>query len=184
MKEKDSLFKKFQSLQKSKNDLLQMIGEYSEEQLNEPMTEGKWSIAQVLYHVYLAEKLSLQYMKKKTLDLTQIHKSGFKESLKSVLLQVSLKLPIKYKAPKVLAESLPETIDWNDFLLSWGDSRDEVYKFIDWLPADAVNKNIFRHPRTGMMNISQTLDFYAAHFNHHVPQVTAQLELIKNKSKE
>jgi len=180
MKEKESIFKKFQTLQKSKNDLLSKVSDLSVAQLNTTQIEGKWSIAQILYHVYLAEKLSLQYMKKKTSDLSQVKTSGLKEAFKSVLLQISLKLPIKFKAPKAIADSLPEEIEWNDFLLSWGDTRDELYKFIEWLPEEAINKSIFRHPRTGMMKLSQTVDFYHAHFNHHVPQVMAQLELIRN----
>ncbi len=182
MKEKEPVFKKFQSLQKSKNDLLSRISDLSTAQLNTPQIEGKWSIAQVLYHVYLAEKLSLQYMKKKTSDLSQVKPSGVKEAFKSILLQITLRLPIKFKAPKAIADSLPEEIEWNDFLLNWGDTRDELYKFIEWLPQEALNKSIFRHPRTGMMSMTQTIDFYRAHFNHHVPQVMAQLELIRNNT--
>ncbi len=183
MKDKESLIKKFQLLQKTKNELLQKVDNLSETQLNEITTQGKWSIAQVMYHVYLAELMSLQYMKKKTSELTQLQKAGIREALKSLLLQVSLKLPIKYKAPKALAEKLPEHIDWNEFLLKWGDTRDETYKFINWLPAEALNKGVFRHPTTGLMRIDQTLDFFQAHFEHHVPQITSQLELLRNPSK-
>ena len=119
-------------------------------------------------------------MKKKTTDLSQVEKSGLREALKSTLLKLSLKLPIKYRAPKSIADSLPEEIEWNEFLLKWGDTRDEIYKFIEWLPKEAVDKNIFKHPRTGMMNITQTLRFIKDHFDHHVPQIKTQLELIRN----
>lgn len=172
---KESLFKKFQKLQRTKNDLLRRLNDLNYDQLNTPAEKDKWSIAQILYHIHLSETRSLQYMRKKSSNLNELKKASFSESVKTLLLKLMLSLPIKYKAPEVISVEMPAEIDWQQLLLDWGNTRDEIYKFISALPEDALDKKIFRHPAIGLMSIFQAVDFFQSHFNHHLSQVRNHL---------
>ncbi|MDX1627333.1 MAG: DinB family protein [Fulvivirga sp.] len=172
---KKTIISKFQHLQRTKNDLLQSLSHLSEEELQRPAEGGKWSVAQILFHLYISEKLSLQYMQKKSQELNQLKPAGLKERFKSILLGISLRLPIKYQAPRRLAEQMPAEIDWQNLLIEWGQTRDALYKFIDQLPEESLRLKLFKHPRIGYINILQTMTFFQSHFDHHLPQVNNHL---------
>jgi len=176
---KESLLKKFQQLESSKTALLESLNELSDKQVNQPTENGKWSIAQILFHVWLGERYSLQYMQKKIHDVDSLGKSGFKESFKSAMLKVALRLPVKYKAPKSISHDILAEIEWEKFLANWSKTREELYQFLEQMPEKAIPLNIFRHPRIGLININQTLQFYQEHFDHHLPQVKGHLSKFK-----
>jgi len=167
---KEFLVKKFQDLQLAKNTLLQELENYTEEDLNKRANSNKWSVAQVLFHIYMSESLTLRYLQKKINAHDQLKKAGIKAWVRSKMLKIFLILPIKYKAPKTIA-SPPEIIDWNRLLKDWENCRGELNEFIINLPDELLPMAIFKHPMMGMLTMSQTLDFLAEHFNHHLPQI-------------
>ncbi|MTI22336.1 DinB family protein [Fulvivirga sp. RKSG066] len=172
---KEKTLQKFDQLQQSKRTLLKELSTLSENELNHSEHSKDWSIAQVCYHLYMIEEFSLNYMKKKTTDIKQLKRSGLKESLKSKLLSFTLALPLKYKAPKMVSEGIPEVVDWASLLQEWESVRQELYDYITSLPDEAFHLNLFRHPVTGLINIQQTLTFYQSHFDHHLPQIRNHL---------
>lgn len=177
-----SLKRSFNTLEGSKANLLTLVSKMTEEELNRKPEPGKWSIGQILYHLLQVEVLSLQYMRKKMDNVTDINNTSVKERLRMVMLRGSLALPLKYKAPKVVSENIPEEINLEGVKVSWTAIRNELYLFIDNLPEDMLRHKIFRHPFIGMINIGQVLSFYQSHFNHHLPQIKRLLSKIKNEA--
>lgn len=169
----------FKRLERSKHNLLALVNGVPHEQLNTKPAEGRWSIAQVLYHMKEAEKLPLAYMKKKTLDPNALYPSTLKQQLRSYLLQISLFLPLKFEAPRVVKDGIPEEIHLEELKRDWEVVRKDMKAFLENLDPALYNKKIFKHPRIGMINIKQTMDFFQSHFDHHVPQVKGLLAKTK-----
>ena len=48
-------------------------------------------------------------------------------------------------------------------------------KILQDLPVELEDKFIFKHPRSGMFNIDQTLNFVREHYLHHERQLDALL---------
>lgn len=169
----------FKRLERSKHNLLALVNGVPHEKLNTKPAEGRWSIAQVLYHMKEAEKLPLAYMKKKTLDPNALYPSTLKQQLRSYLLQISLFLPLKFEAPRVVKDGIPEEIHLEELKRDWEVVRKDMKAFLENLDPALYNKKIFKHPRIGMINIKQTMDFFQSHFDHHVPQVKGLLAKTK-----
>ena len=165
----------FNRLESSRHNLLALVDDVPHEELNAKPNEEKWSIAQVLYHMKEAEKLPLAYMKKKTLDPNALYRSTLKQQLRSYLLRISLFLPLKFEAPRVVKDGIPEEIHLEELKKDWEVVRKDMQAFLNNLDPALHNKKIFKHPRIGMINIKQTMDFFQSHFDHHVPQVKVLL---------
>ncbi|ELR71026.1 hypothetical protein C900_03156 [Fulvivirga imtechensis AK7] len=179
---KESLKKRFETLEASKANLLSLVSGVSQEELNSPPEPGKWSVGQLLHHLLQVEVLSLQYMRKKGSNLSDNDNTSVRERLRMFMLKTSLALPLKFKAPKVVSENMPEEVDLQDIRESWEAIRSELDLFIANLPDDKLRHKIFRHPFIGMINISQVLSFYQSHFDHHLPQIRRLLSKIKNEA--
>jgi uncharacterized damage-inducible protein DinB len=131
---------------------------------------NKWSISQIIAHIILAERFSLQYMKKKSLGIDSVGKSGLWEDLKFFILKISQRIPMKYKAPKVLGES-PQPLSREDAVRQWLQVRNELHAFISTLDNQHVKKKIYKHPVSGRLNVMQAVSFFREHANHHLPQI-------------
>ncbi len=129
-----------------------------------------WSMAQVVYHLVQAESLTLSYCKKKWSVKDSLGQTGFRESYKLVLLKLVLSLPLKFKAPKVLGP-VPEQDNLKALFQEWDRLRKDWENFLDGFSQKELSLKIFKHPKTGKMNIVQTLDFMDNHVRHHIRQV-------------
>jgi hypothetical protein len=63
-----------------------------------------------------------------------------------------------------------------EYAAFWQSLRADYEGFISQLPSGYHEKLIFRHPRAGMFDLSQTLRFLTDHITHHL----FQLERIKS----
>jgi uncharacterized damage-inducible protein DinB len=132
---------------------------------------GKWSINQILVHLILAEQLSLRYIKKKSLGIESAGNTNIIDDVKYLLLKLSQRLPVKYKAPKVLGEDPPESLPLQEVIQRWNDSRNELKAFLETLSAEHLDKKIYKHAVAGRLNILHALDFFNEHLIHHWPQI-------------
>jgi len=172
-KSRAQLVAKYRKLEKNKFEILAMLKNQTYEKLNHSDGDN-WSVNQILYHHYQAEKLSLEYIKKKIDENDTLEKAGFVESIKSKLLNFLLWLPVKYKSPKRIAD-VPETVELDELSTKWSDLRFEMKTLIDKIPEKTINSKIFNHPRIGMITIGQALEFIDWHLKHHLPQIKNQL---------
>jgi len=173
----NSLLYLFDSLETQRKELLDRVKPLTSEQLN-AHTEGKWSIAQILSHLIASEQLSVNYLNKKMQGIKEAPATGFKETLTMMLLVISQRLPLKFKAPKVLAENTHIYETSEQLTEAWEKVRIDLKQTLTYFEDDQLKRKIFRHPIVGMLNIKQTLRFFREHIRHHTLQI---IHLLKKK---
>ena len=143
--------------------------------------DGKWSISQILTHLLTSERLALAYMKKKSLGASNLENTGVLEWLKFMLLKISQRVPMRYKAPRQVIENTPSPLSYGDLVRQWEASRLELYQFLAGITEENARKKIFKHPRVGMLDANQGLQFLGEHLRHHRPQILRIIHDQKNR---
>lgn len=90
------------------------------------------------------------------------------------MLVIFLKLPLKFKAPKQVSK-VPEQISLEELQTYYDKNSAAFKKILNDLPVELEDKFIFKHPRSGLLNIDQTLNFVREHYLHHERQLNALL---------
>jgi hypothetical protein len=160
----------FKKLEKDREQILISIASLSQERYHRSI-HGKWSVSQILTHLLTSERLALIYMKKKSLGLSSLHNSGWLEPVKLFLLQISQRLPIRYKAPKPILDHTPPALGFDELKNQWETSRTELKNFLETIDEQNVRKMIFKHPVAGKFNAVQGMTFLREHMLHHLPQI-------------
>jgi len=167
----------YNRIEKQRANLLKSLRNLSNEELNAHPPD-KWSINQIIAHLITAEDLSIQYLNKKILGINEVKDSGLVEELKMMLLIVSQRLPLKFKAPKMVVDRTSGERDLNKLIAAWDSTRIELKNILDRIESHHLKRKIYRHVRVGMLNIQHTLIFMGEHVGHHIPQIK---NLLKQK---
>jgi len=133
--------------------------------------EGKWSIHHIVAHLIAAERLSVGYLRKKVQGIEAAPDTGVKEALKMLLLQIAMRLPIKFKAPKVVEEHTRTEAELAELLQDWETVRAELKEILERIEPAHVRRKIYRHVRIGMIDSRQTVAFFYEHVRHHKQQI-------------
>lgn len=161
----------FDSVETQRKQILQEVSTLTADQFGASIN-GKWSIAQILTHLLTSERLSLNYMKKKSLGVDKLSDSGLFETLKSGALKLSQRLPfLKYKAPKYVVENTPQPMSFNELSDHWNTLRNELKNFLEGIEDRNVRKKIYKHPVAGRLDVIQAVSFFREHIIHHLPQI-------------
>lgn len=163
--------KKFLKLEESRHSLLESLKKIEPVKLETPPSIGKWSVAQIFYHLNKAERFSTIYVSKKRLDINNLEKTGFTEQLKLDFLRILFVLPFALKAPVKVLGDVPEKVDYKSITAEWDETRTKLRELLDSLPDEILYKNVFKQPAIGRVNIFQMLDFMQSHFDRHQRQV-------------
>jgi uncharacterized damage-inducible protein DinB len=159
----------FDQLKADRVELLSQVEKLTVEQFQKSV-QGKWSIQQILSHLMIAERLSLQYLNKKVQGIEEVENTGMLEELKMIGLKLSQRLPFKFKAPKGLNEVTP-ILSIDQLKFQWQKDREELKTFLEKITDDQLKKKIYRHVRAGLLNIQHALIFFREHYIHHLPQI-------------
>jgi len=170
------LEKLFVSLENDRLKLFQLLTDVDEVTLSRNPNPDKWSIRQIVVHLFISEKLSLGYMKKKSLGIETFENSGWIESVKLLLLILSQRLPFKYKAPKSVVQHTPPDISILEIQHQWNLLRIELKEFLNSIEDKNLKKKIYKHPRAGMLDVVQAITFFREHCIHHLPQIKKLLK--------
>lgn len=146
------LIKIYDEIDKVKALFLQKVEKISDRQLNQQPENGGWSAGQVLYHCDLVESATFDTitnnLKKDKVSL----ESDWKSKLRSSVLVMFLKLPLKFKAPKVVSK-VPEKINYDELFKRYKDTTEAFRDVLHHLPKDLEKKLIFNHPSVGLLDI-------------------------------
>lgn len=164
------LVRQYQNLQSRyeslKNDLMPL----EEELLNHHRKPGKWSPLQIIYHLQLSESLTIDSIRKK-MAAERRPATGLKHALRYRLMHWVLASPLKYKAPAAVGENLPDNLQKNVLFADYDEVRASLKAMLDSFPSGRMKDEIFRHPKVGYLNISQSVGFLEDHFIHHEKQI-------------
>jgi len=163
---------RFEQLEHATNQLF-AAAEALGDKAHQVPAPGKWSAAQVVHHLLISETGINQYIEKKLRNSEELQKAGFSHFLKSRLLRVLLRLPgFKFKAPARLKELTPDQVPpLAQLHEEWDGVRRHLEQILNEYPDKLLSHAIFKHPRSGMLTIYQTLDFMVDHILHHQRQV-------------
>lgn len=164
------LLSAFNTLEDQRQLLIRLLENTPHEKMFSAPT-GKWSVAQILTHLLTSEKLSVGYMKKKSLGIEALQDSGMKQVLLLEILKVSQRIPFRYKAPRVVVENTPEALPLPELIRQWDEVRNNLRAFLQRMESRHQKRLIFKHPIAGKFNAEQAVVFLYEHVNHHLPQI-------------
>ena len=117
----------------------------------------------------ISEKMSLAYLRKKSLAGDQLKERPLLPRLSLLLLFSVFLFRFKFKAPKILAS--PEVTSLDELRKDWDALRTEMEQFFTEFPDKWLTKAVYKHPFLGMLNAVDALRFFNAHLMHHIRQV-------------
>ena len=132
----------------------------------------RWSAGQAANHLYLSEKLSLAYLRKKMSYPDTIPKFHFKSWLAMFTYKIILTGIVKASAPKQINMWGDHEVFPPDQLdQKWSELRAELFGFIREKHPQFKNDLVFKHPFAGRLSMQQMLVFFNDHIRHHTKQV-------------
>lgn len=145
--------------------------------------EGQWNVLQVLNHLYLSERLSLQYVKHKLTKPETIPAWRPDAWLRTILLKWVLDSPLKVKSP-------PQINMWGDqpvmqlaeINTAWTELRKELVAVLSENEERYRNRLVYKQPFVGRMTLNQMLFFFNDHLLHHTRQVRRIVDKIRENS--
>ncbi|WP_339789735.1 DinB family protein [uncultured Imperialibacter sp.] len=168
---KEKLKKQFEVLREKRKQLFEIVAPVDAALLNQLPAEGKWSILQILYHVKASEAGTLRYIEKKlSFSPDGLPNSPFLSGAKLLLLEITLRSPLKFKAPKGL-DVFPEKLALEEIKEDWDRSDEGFLNLIDRLDEHQFGWQLFKHPIIGRLDMQQTIKFMISHFDHHARQI-------------
>lgn len=165
------LTSQFEDLERQRHTLLQKFETFNEDQFKAQPAPGKWSASQILTHLLVSEQLSVAYMRKKIQAIQTLGNSGISSTFRLWILILSQRLPLKYKAPKVVVENTPEAKSLPEIINLWNNVRLDLKSLLHEIGDSHAKKLIYKHPYAGRLNISQAIRFFKEHIIHHWPQL-------------
>lgn len=176
VKGRENVTRELRNLDLQTQSILTTLADYSDEVLSVPPAPGVWSIMQVLTHVMMSERLSLQYVRKKLSFKPELKNSGLLSSFRLHLLKWSQYVPIRFKAPKGLQTAdLPVFSSLTDLRSQWQTDRHKLHQFFDEADDSLFSKDVFRHPIAGRISLIQMVIFFSIHLQRHVVQIERRL---------
>lgn len=156
--------------------LITELKQYSHESLNRRPNEDAWSPIQVLHHLMLSEKLSIAYCQKKLSFKPKLKKANFISKIRSFSVKLYLDSPFKFKAPKGLdSNALPTEDQLESVIDTWRQQRADLRSFIQSLPEEYLDREVYKHPFGGRLSIEGLMVFFKAHFANHRKQIRRAL---------
>lgn len=164
----DTLYKNLQNLL---DELLHQVSQLSYAQQNYKPAPDSWSILQIFRHMIQSEEKIYFYLSKKILGVHTIGRAGLGARIRSLVLNLAMRLPIKYKVPDAIKVEFEENYDFEKLSADWLSLRDKLKTFLEHIDEETARKEIFRHPVAGRMNILHGLSFMDEHLSRHKRQV-------------
>ena len=154
-----------------RKELCNSLEGISQSQFTTRPPSGKWSISEIVSHLITADRLSLDYMKKKSQGAETLHDAGWFEEVKMMFFILSQRAPIKYNAPRGLVEKMPGEINLSNLKNEWNTLLLDYQNFLEKIPDQHLRKKIYKHPILGRMDAKLCLQSIHEHYHHHLPQI-------------
>jgi hypothetical protein len=167
----------FDELERQRVEILDRVKTLPDEKFNYKPSDEKWSISQILTHILVAEQLSVGYMKKKALGITQLENSGLSAGFRLQILIISQRIPsLKFKAPGIVLANTPQAYPMAELQSRWEAHRQDLQVFLDGIENQHEKKVLYKHPVAGRLDARQAMVFFREHIIHHLPQIKRLLD--------
>lgn len=161
-----------ENLNRVRADILNCVRDLTDEQLNQVVEEGSWSIAQVLEHLYIME---VNIARQILLALSQEEN----DEPGSFPLHVIADRTNKIDAPEFLIPS--NNFHTQDELKeNLAESRASIEKIILENSEEVLNLKTFAHRRFGVLTLNQWISLVGYHEQRHIGQIEEIKEALTN----
>ncbi|MFB9862569.1 DinB family protein [Rufibacter immobilis] len=160
----------FQQLEQQRQEFSEWVVNAPDSRQHHVPQPGQWSAAQLLYHLAQVDQQVILGLEKRLASGKALRPVRTSTRIKSFLLNLFLRLPIKFKAPPAVRE-VPEQVEVPEVVQQWQDMRARLHQILLSYPEHQLDKEIFFHPRSGMLTLPQTLRFMVEHTEHHRRQM-------------
>jgi len=161
------MIKKIESLNIELDKTIKSLENLSSEELNFKVNPKKWSIGGHLYHLWLSEINIEKYISKKTSYPESLVNISKATPIKLMFLRFILLIGVKLKAPAIISDPIPDSIDIKDLHNKWISSRASIATLIKKMDKKIMKKGVLKHPILGRIDMKTTLSFISLHFKHH-----------------
>lgn len=176
----NAIHAQFDKLEIKKRDLLNHLQNYTSYLYEKQPDSKTWSIGQVAQHVYLSERNSLLYLKKKLSYPDSVPTYNLKSWGGVWLIKLVYFFEFKIKAPdSINMWKVNELMTFEDLKVKWGELRKELIAFIEKNEPAFGKYLAFRHPFAGRMTMYQMLIFMNDHLRHHELQIQKILRMMQ-----
>lgn len=172
MTNKERLLARLGRMESDRLSLMQRFAGIPSHKLAERPGPDKWSVAQVMMHLVVAEEGAQAYLKKK-LAYGGHRRAGLLSGLRLALLQLAIRSPFRYKAPAVVAD-IPDC-SFEAANERWASVRADMRRTYAELDEAAIGRELFKHPMAGRLSLLQGLAFMHDHMVRHTGQIERTL---------
>lgn len=144
-------------------ELLNSVSHLSDEQLNKEVEDGRWTVMQVLLHLYIIE-----FSVAKTIQYTL--KKGERQSTKVKPIELIVDRSTKIKAPS-FAEPDETFITLEEMQVKLKESRNALLQVVSNSNMDQLREKAFQHPVFGLISLEQWVPFIGYHEKRHIEQI-------------
>ncbi len=169
---RERLLHLFDRMEGERQALLRKLDAFPTERLAQRPANGGWSAAQVMMHLAIAEEGSLAYLNKKR-EFKKHGPVGLSTTLRLLVLNTGIQLPLKYKAPTIIAD-VPAT-SYAIARERWDTVRTRMRSTYEELPEALIGHDLFKHPFMGRFNLVQAVGFMRHHMRRHRAQIERTL---------
>ena len=166
------IHRQFQKLEHKREKLMLQILPLTEAEYSKRPSPGSWSAIEAANHVFLSEKLSLAYLRKKMAYPDTIPPFHFTSWGGVLLIKLVFGTGYKWNAPeKIDMRHQQPVLTPVELNTQWPLQRQEMLAFIESHQATLGSHLAYRHPYAGRMTMHQMLIFLNDHLRHHMKQV-------------
>ena len=171
----------FNRLEKQKEMFLHAISSLSPEEFTRQPAPHKWSVAQIATHLYLSEKLSLDYLRKKLSYPDTVPPYRVRSWGGVALIKLAFWSSWRVKAPATIDMWKDQPVLTADELpIQWEALRTELITFIESRYPEFGSHLAFRHPFAGRLTMRQMLIFMTDHLRHHLKQAHRTIRIVRD----
>lgn len=146
-----------------RNEILETVGDLSNDQLNKKLKEDQWSIMQVLDHLYLMEAGLVKIM-------TKTFNTAPSEEISEKPIHLTVDRTVKFNAPPYFVPT-NEFITLEEMKQKLTNSRNALHMFVEETKDYQLEDKGFPHPAFGQVNLKQWIPFIGLHEKRHLDQI-------------
>ncbi|MEH7417965.1 DinB family protein [Neobacillus drentensis] len=146
-----------------REEVLRSVSGLSNEQLNTQVQEGRWSIMQVLHHLYLIEGAV-------TFAISDQLANGQTKSISEKPIHLAVNQSTKIKAPSTV-EPENKFITLVEMKKKLSQSREALTKVVDTADPSLLTQRAYPHPVFGELSLKQWIPLIGLHEKRHLAQI-------------
>jgi hypothetical protein len=172
-----ALHLQFRKMERRKREIYIMLETLTPERQQQNPDPHSWSVMQIVHHLYLSERNSLAYLRKKLSYPDLVPHYNPKSWGGILLIKLVFFLHIRVKAPvSIDSWKVMEVLPTHELKDKWDDLRHELISFVE-VNQPAFGKHLaFRHPYAGRLTMYQMFIFMNDHLRHHQQQIWRTLQ--------